>query len=528
MNPEQEQKSTFQLKFLFPLLFSIVLVVGILIGILIGGNSSDDTKRSFFTKADYDKVEEILRYVENKYVDTIDSQRLFDLAVNEIFQHLDPHSVYISANSLASIKESLNGELEGIGVEFMIVNDTAMVVSPLAGGPSEKLGIQAGDKIVLVEDSVVAGKGFSSNDLMKLLKGAKGTEVNINIKRAGEDNLLAFTITRDQVKLPSVLSSYMMDEVVGYIKLERFSNKTHQEFVRALEDLNNQGMEKLILDLRDNGGGYLDAAVRIADELLSGDKLIVYTEGRSYPRKDYRAKSPGKFEKGELAVLINEHSASASEILAGAIQDWERGTVIGRRSYGKALVQEQISLQEGAAMRLTVARYFTPKGRSIQRSYENGNEAYHKDYYSHVIGANGNADTAVKDTVIFGIMPEIHVPYDTSMEHKLSVQLVNNGLLPQFVYSHYATHKNDFSSYNNVRDFMREYEVDDEMFNGFINFLEKKGYPVETGKMTAASGKIKTLLKAYFAKQLFYYDGYYRVLNQMDNDVQQALHTVNN
>ena len=524
MDQEKELKKQHKLKinYLFPLLFAIILVVGILIGVLISG-SPEVVRTSFFTKADHDKMEEILNYVSNRYVDTIDSQGLFNLAIDEIFKNLDPHSVYISAESLKDVTESLEGQFEGIGVEFFISQDTILVVTPIKDGPSEKAGIKAGDKIVLIEDSTVAGVSIANHEVIQKLKGPEGTEVKVAVLRKGEDSLLNYKIVRGPIKISSIESAYMMDKEIGYIKINKFSSTTDEDFKDALKLLKRKGMEKLVLDLRDNGGGYLEAATRVADELLSGRKLIVYTQGRAYPKKNYRAHKEGNFEEGDLVVLINENSASASEILAGAIQDWDRGTIMGRRSYGKALVQDQIRLKDGSAMRLTIARYYTPKGRSIQRPYENGVEEYHNDYFNRMISEYEQADSfAVIDTAEWGITPEVYLAHDTSLQYLTVVKLLNRGVIPRFVYNYYSNNSEQFAKYADLNEFLQNYTVSKPMFQKFLKFLEQEKEPFLATEVSRSSDTVKAVLKAYLSKQLFHNEGYYNVMNEIDHEVQAA------
>lgn len=514
-------------RFLLPLLFAIILIVGIAIGVMLSNNSSG--KASVFAGNDYDKLEEVLNYINNRYVDSIDSDVIFSSAIDEIFKNLDPHSIYISAEELARLDEPLRGRFEGIGVEFFIVDDTITVVSALAGGPSEELGIQAGDKIIKIEDSIVAGTGIRNADVARHLKGPKGSKVRVSISRSGRSGLKEYEIRRGAVKINSIDAAYMLTDNIGYIRMTRFAMHTHTDFVDWVKKLKSSGMKSMILDLRDNGGGYLDQATRIADELIAGDETIVYTEGRNYTKTYYKAERPGVFEKGPLIVMINENSASASEILAGALQDLERAKIVGRRSYGKALVQEEISLQDGAAMRLTVARYYTPNGRSIQRSYLEGVDAYNSDHYNRVISEYNQTDSfKVNDTINYGIKPDVYIPYDTSTVYRTLISLINKGYVPQFSYSFYSHHQNLFSAYKDHNDFINNYQVDDHTLKMFIDYnrlddsMKVKGNSVMYKGVILEKSSVKLLLKAYFGKQLFYYKAYVPILHDLDIELDSA------
>ncbi len=515
-----------------PFLLALFLALGIGIGYLMSSHAPE--KVSVFTRTEDDKVGEILNYIQNRYVDTVNTEELYNKAINEIFSNLDPHSMYISPDELAAMSEPLRGHFEGIGVEFFIVDDTITIVSTIEGGPSEGLGIQSGDKIIEINDSLVAGVGITNQDVIKKLKGPADTRVRVSIKRSGVDSLLHFTITRGSVNIASVDAAYMVNDSVGYIKISRFAANTHEEFVKAAKKLKARGMKKLILDLRDNGGGYLDQATRMADEFLSGEKLLVYTEGRAMDRRNYRAGSPGVWEEGPLVLLLNENSASASEILAGALQDWGRATIIGRRSFGKALVQEEYSLQNGGAMRLTVAKYYTPKGRSIQRSYRNGTEEYRNEHYDRVIDEyEHSGEYATHDTASYGIKPDVYVPFDTSLQRQILNLLLNRGLISRFSYHYFSNHRSDFESYENADDFVRSYEVPEELYLDFLSYSgldtltagPGEGSILTAGNLEMVKPEIKKYLKAYFGKQLFYYDGFFPVYYRGDPFIEAALRT---
>jgi carboxyl-terminal processing protease len=526
MNNQPAQNKRSQL--FLPLIFAVILIIGIVIGLML--NRSSSQKESLFTKSHYDKMDEVLGYINRLYVDSVDKDELFRVAVDEVFDQLDPHSMYISAEEIMRIREPLIGHFEGIGVEFYVLNDTVQVVNVLSGGPSELLGIKAGDKIVKIEDTVVAGIGIDNRDVVAKLKGPKGSAVRVSIMRADVDTLIPFTIQRGPVKINSVDAGYMLDDKTGYIRITRFAANTHEDFVERLEKLKENGMKTLILDLRDNSGGYLDQAKRIADEFLDDHKLIVYTEGRNFKKDELFAENPGEFEKGKLIVLINENSASASEILAGALQDWGRATIMGRRSYGKALVQQEYKLQDGAAMRLTIARYYTPKGRSIQRSYSDGVKAYREEHYTRMMSEYEHSDSfANNDTAHYGIMPDVYIPFDTSKEYRSITSLVSKGYVPEYAYHYFSSHANSFFDYKSLPDFLKQYHVSDKMLNDFVEYNNlKDSVRISGNYITYRNSKLskqdlKTLLKAFLGKQLFYYDAYVPLLKELDKELKTAL-----
>ncbi|MFW6096050.1 MAG: S41 family peptidase, partial [Bacteroidota bacterium] len=354
-----------------PIILAIVLIGGIYLGSLLGSNNNQSSSNGYYKP---DKISRVLNYVKANYVDTVDESKLVEAAIPTILEELDPHSQYIPAEDLQGVSEPLEGNFEGIGIQFNMQKDTIIVVSTISGGPSEVVGIQPGDRIIKVNDTTVAGVDMPSSKVVGMLKGERGTEVNVSVKRNNHDSLLDFTITRDKIPLYSVDISYMIDDSTGYIKVNRFAKTTHEEFVKGLKKLKEQSAKKVIVDLRNNNGGYMTAATNIADQFLKDGKLIVYTEGRATPKEETHATSKGIGHDLEVAILIDEWSASASEILAGAIQDNDRGIIVGRRSFGKGLVQEQTILPDGSALRLTVARYHTPTGRSIQKPYKNEQE----------------------------------------------------------------------------------------------------------------------------------------------------------
>ncbi|UTW64206.1 S41 family peptidase [bacterium SCSIO 12741] len=377
---------------IWPIVISLFFVGGFMLGSFNGGDASYSSAYHQMTSS-RNKINQILDYVEQEYVDSTDREHLVDETIQMMLQKLDPHSYYISASELERMSEPLEGSFEGIGIQFSIQKDTIVVITPISGGPSEKKGIMAGDRIVGVDTVPVAGVNISNSRVMKLLKGKGGTQVDLQIKRPGMDELIEVEIIRDKIPIYSVDVGYMIDDNTAYIKISRFSKTTYEEFVDISRHLLRQGMENLVLDLRNNGGGFMDGAINIADEFLPEDKLIVYTEGRARSAQKYFATDRGSLEDVGLVVLIDEGSASASEILAGAIQDNDRGTIMGRRSFGKGLVQEQRKWADGSASRLTIARYYTPTGRCIQKPYGENQDEYHEDYYSRMESGELNDST---------------------------------------------------------------------------------------------------------------------------------------
>lgn len=508
------------MKIFYPLLFGVVLAIGIAVGFYVSSTSSG--KPPLFSSPGVSEFEEILGYINKRYVDTVDTDDLRELAITELFGKLDPHSFYISAEDVQRSNEQLEGNFEGIGIEFNIIRDTIMVVAALANGPSEREGIEAGDRIIKIDDTLVAGNGITNDGVLSKLKGERGSTVKVSVARTGKQELLDFEITRDRIQLNSVIAAHIMEDEVGYVRISQFTSATHSEFVSALKNLRQKGMRSLLIDLRDNGGGYMKAATDIADELIDGTKLLVYTEGRHSPRENIRAHHKGVFEEGPLVVLINEASASASEILAGAVQDLERGTVAGRRSYGKGLVQQPIELSDGGAIRLTTARYYTPKGRSLQRPYDQGNDSYHQDFVNRVT-SELNGDSAVQaDTVAWGIMPDYYLPFDTLGEFQLLRSLISSGTLPQFCYLYFADHRHLFSEISSLNQFENTYRVSSDVFEQFKDYVAETIPEIPAQDIEEARLVILQGIRAYVAKQLFYMNGFYKMLNKVDEEVLAA------
>lgn len=518
-----------QSKFLWlPLVLGFVLAVGIYIGTSLVPQKSATA---------YNKIGEVLDYIQQEYVDTISRGRLVDMGIEKMLEQLDPHSAYIPASDLQSANEPLEGNFEGIGIEFHIQQDSIMVVSVISGGPSERVGLQPGDRIVKVNGKKVANVKLANEDVFKMLRGKGGTLVTVAIYRTGVKGLREYKIIRGKIPINSVDVEYMLEPTIGYIKISRFAATTYDEFMASLEELKKQGMQKLVLDLRGNPGGYLDAATRIADEFLDGRKLIVYTKGRSRPRTDYYADTPGLFEKGDVVVLIDEGSASASEIVAGALQDWDRATLMGRRSFGKGLVQEQNVFPDGSAMRLTIARYYTPTGRSIQKPYGNGIREYEEEVYNRYLhGELESADSikfadslkykTPKGKIVYGgggIMPDVFVPRDTTYDSDMFQQILASGALNQFAYDYVDQHRKVFASYKSADDFRINFNVSPQMLDELLRFAESRGVVRKEKELQRSAPLIRNNLKAYIGRLLYQNTGLYPVLQEYDAAIQRAL-----
>ncbi len=508
------------MKLILAALFSITLT--------INGFSQQTTLEPDFRQA-AEKLTALLYHIEKSYVDSVSTTELVDDAIRKMLEDLDPHSVYIPAEDVARANEGLEGNFEGIGIQFNILKDTIIVVSPIAGGPSESLGIMAGDKIVSIEGEKVAGVGITNKDVTDKLRGAKGTIVNVGIARRGNKEALDFDITRDEIPIYSLDASYMVNDKIGYIKLNRFAKTTMTEFTAALKKLKSEGMEDLILDLQGNGGGLLETAIDLADEFLRANELIVYTEGRSYPRRDRSATSAGGFEKGRLVVLVDEGSASASEIVAGAIQDWDRGLVVGRRSFGKGLVQRPIPLPDGSYVRLTTQKYYTPSGRCIQKSYEDGAEAYYMEKYDRyesgeVFSIDSlNAPDSLKyftdnKRIVYGgggITPDVFVPIDTTQSTKLNSDLIRKGVMNTFALTYTNRNRKQLlKSYPTVNSFVDSFDMT-PVIEEFKAYAAKEDPKIEwlDEEYKDSEKMIKGRLEAMIARNLWDYSAYYQVFN---------------
>lgn len=514
-----------------PLLFSLVMIAGMIIGFRLRGNTPED---GFFRIAKKTPLQEVLELINSKYVDDVNTDTLTNDAIQEMLAHLDPHSVYIPASILQEVNEDLEGNFEGIGVEFQIIEDTVHVVNVVPEGPSDEAGLKIGDRFVYVEDSAVAGTNITSERIKKLLRGPGGSKVTVKMMRGND--LRTFVIRRGTIPIPSLDAAYMIEPSTGYIKLNKFAETTFEEFMKALEALKDQKLEKLILDLRGNGGGILDEAVSVADEFLDGNKLIVYTKGDKTDKEVYHAKRPGLFETGKLIILIDEGSASASEVVAGAIQDWDRGIIMGRRSFGKGLVQQQYQLSDGSGLRLTVSRYYTPSDRSIQKPYTKGMDEYNDEVFERFQNGevlktdtakshNGKEYKTKGGRTVYGgggIMPDVFVAFDTSFFQKSIGDLYNDNSIFIFPYLYYLEHREELKQYKNPADFAKRFNDLEGLWNGLLKLA--KNDTLDLSKVDKGE-KLYLLhrLKANIARQIWRTEGFYEVWNTTDPVVQRAL-----
>jgi carboxyl-terminal processing protease len=514
-----------------PLLISIAMIVGMLIGYKMRDNQPG---RNYFSLDKVTALQEVMNLIQNKYVDDVKINSLGDSAIITVLNKLDPHSVFIPAEELQAVNDDIAGNFFGIGIEFNIFNDTLNVLNVIPDGPSFKAGLSIGDKLIQVNDSVIVGKKIAAESIKKLLRGELGTAVAVNVVREGK--VQKFSIVRGIIPVSSVDASYIIENGIGYIKLNKFSQVTYKEFMKALEGLQKQGLKKLILDLRGNGGGVLDEATAIADEFLSGNKLITYTEGKHIPKKEYRCQREGLFENGALVVLADEGSASASEVLMGALQDWDRATIIGRRSFGKGLVQEQFDLNDGSALRLTVARYYTPIGRSIQRSYKNGERAYYEEINQRFHdGEVVNADSLKNDTSkIFttqkgkklfgggGITPDIFVALDTALFSNHLSRIYMKGIIGDFTYHYFLQNKARLSSHKNITDFGNQFSFNEGDWKQFQDVAKKDSIDLSTINSTDKK-QLLTRIKSSLARQIWQNEGFYEIINKEDHAVLKGI-----
>ncbi len=486
------------------------------------------------------KFSAALQVIRFAYVDTVNEEKLTESAITAMLKDLDPHSVYMSKDEIAKANEPLQGNFDGIGVQFNIIKDTIVVITPVPDGPSEKVGIMSGDKIVKIDGEDAVGNKISSDYVVKHLKGPKGSSVKVSIYRRGKQDLLAYTIVRDKIPINSVDAAYMASDNIGYIKLNKFAANTMEEFHEAMTKLKKAGMTNLILDLRDNSGGYLNTAIDLADEFLPEGEMIVYTQGHSSPKQISLATSKGEFEKGKLVVLINEGSASASEIVSGAVQDWDRALVIGRRSFGKGLVQRPYDLPDGSVIRLTTAHYYTPTGRCVQKPYNEGTEKYFKELTArYKYGELVNQDSIkFPDSLKFytphkrvvygggGIMPDIFMPLDTTRISDYYSNLLRKNIINQYVLLYLETNRTQLKEkYTDVESFLRSY-VDDDFMKKFIDYAEKEGVKKDDKGLETSEKYIRNFIKAWIARNLWDYNAYFRISNQEDDVFQEAIQSI--
>ena len=476
--------------------------------------------------------------IQQLYVDTVNEDKLVENAINGMLHHLDPHSTYANAQEVKKLNEPLQGNFEGIGVQFNMNEDTLMVIQPVSGGPSEKAGILAGDRIVAVNDTAIAGVKMSTEEIMRRLRGPKGSKVKLGVMRRGIKENIDFVVTRDKIPVHSLDAAYMYPNHVGYIRINSFGATTLDEFIKAMKKLQKQGMKDLILDLQGNGGGYLNAAVGLANEFLEKGELIVYTEGRRAPKNEFAALGNGRMRNGRLVVLIDEFTASASEIVTGAVQDWDRGLVVGRRSFGKGLVQRPIDLPDGSMIRLTVARYYTPTGRCIQKPYDNP-ETYNLD----LINRYNKGEMIHADSIHFppsqkkkkkkmgrtvygggGIMPDYFVPVDTSSYSNYHRRLLAKGAVIKATLNYADKHRHELTNkYRNFDNYLKQFTVPQELSEQLIADGKESGVEFNEKEYAKSKRLINTQLKALVARDIWSTNEYYSVINQSDPVVQKAL-----
>jgi carboxyl-terminal processing protease len=515
-----------------PLIFAGVMALGMIIGYKLRENTTGGD--SFLHNDNTTPLQEAVSLIKNKYVDNVNMDSLQGPAINGLLDHLDPHSVYIPAQDLDAVNEDLQGNFQGIGIEFQMINDTVNVMNVIPDGPSFKAGVQIGDKIIRVNDTVnIAGASITTDDVRKQLRGTDGSDVTITVLRGSSTEKIK--IKRGIIPLYSLDAAYMLDSVTGYIKLNKFAETTYQEFMAAMEKLQQQHMQKLVLDLRDNGGGIMQQAVAIADEFLDGNKLIVYTQGEHSPRTEYRCNKDGVFENGKLVVLVDETSASASEILSGALQDWDRATLIGRRTFGKGLVQQQFNLSDGSAMRLTIARYYTPLGRNIQKPYDKGHEQYEEELVNRfhdgelVTGdtskPKGKAYKTPGGHLVYGgggITPDIFVPFDTTTQPQAVIDLFARGIIRNFVYNYYVEHKNQLQQYKTPAQFHQQFHISESDWDQLQNYAVKDSVDLK-GLSASAKNFTEKQLEYLLARQIWRTEGYYEISNADDSIIKKAL-----
>lgn len=514
-------------------IYGLLIAAGILIGVYLSPG-----RQAASIQSGENKISEILNLIKQSYVDTVNIEEVEKKSIEDLLSNLDPHSVYIPAADLKMANEQLEGNFEGIGVEFNILHDTIMIVSALNGGPAQSLGIQSGDRIVQVDTIPVASKGITSDRVFKLLRGKGGTEVDVLIYRPATRQKIKYTITRGTIPIYSVDASFMLNPTTGYIKISRFAEKTHEEFLQAMEALQNKGLQNLVIDLRGNPGGYLGIATKIVDELLSDKKLIVFTKGNNKSRVDYITEKIGVFENGKLAVLIDEGSASASEILSGAVQDWDRGLIIGRRSFGKGLVQEPFDLADGSQVRLTVARYYTPSERCIQKSYAAGTDYEHEIYDRISKGEleDQNKKTEADTTAYFtkikgrivhgggGINPDIFVPLDTTFSSTYLAAISSNGLIVKFAYDYLDKNRSKMKAYQSLEQFHSQFQIASTDINAFYAYAKTNGIAdAKPDEIRKSAAFIQLQIKALIARQLWRENGYYYITKENDKAIQSAI-----
>ena len=507
-----------------PLLLGVAMAAGVFIGSKLDFNDTPD--RIFAKNSKKDKLNRLIDYIDYEYVDKVNTDSIVDVTVNEILENLDPHSVYIPVDEYENNADDMRGNFVGIGISFYVYKDTVAVIRTISGGPAAKVGIKAGDRILSANGKILFGDTIERDSITKYLKGEINSKVNLKIFRKGENKLLDFKVKRKRVPLVSVDASYKLTDELGYIKINRFSETTYNEFKEALDDLIDKGITKLVLDLRNNPGGYISTAEKIVDEFLEKDKLILITKNKRGKINKTFATRRGVFEDGKVYVLINENSASASEIVAGALQDNDKGVIVGRRSFGKGLVQREMSLGDGSAIRLTIARYYTPTGRSIQRPYGNGNEAYYSDYEKRYTNGEMISSDSIKvvDSLRFitpkgkivygggGIIPDVFIAKDTSVENETLEYITRSGFISYFIFEYLEKNRSLFEEIS-LQNFIDNYIVDEILSKEFMDYSRFNNSEINFDKY---SEQLKKVLKASIAQQLFGSNAYESILNKDD------------
>jgi carboxyl-terminal processing protease len=522
---------------LLPLYFALALSIGIVAGYYLNNqNSNTAAANKNYHSASGNKLSSLINYIEKNYVDTIDPKDLEEKAIASLLKNLDPHSDYIPAKDFEIMNEPLEGNFDGIGVEFNIIKDTVRVINPIIGGPSEKLGIKAGDKFIKVNGEKLTGEKVTNKLVFEKLRGKSGSTVTVSVLRSGLKKPIDYKITRDKIPLYSLDIAYMVKPGIGYIKISKFASTTYDEYLKAFNDLSKQGMKKMILDLRGNGGGFLKTAYELADEFLINGLKIVYTVGKAHPKKSYDATSRGGFEKNDMVVLIDEGSASASEIVAGALQDNDRATIIGRRSFGKGLVQDQIDLPDGSGIRLTIARYYTPTGRCIQKPYTSGHEAYFSEEYDrYEKGELYSSDSMKIDKtkqyltpggkIVYGgggIMPDVFIPVDTAKYSNFVNRLYYNGIINAFAFEYSDKKRGSLlNQFKTANDFNTQFVVNESIKKEFLNYIQVNNHSSNLSSKQLTG--LELILKSLIGRNLFDKDGYYPNLNVSDNCVLKAV-----
>lgn len=515
----------------------LAIALSVVIGIFIGNRFSS---RKYAVDNDR-KLNTILNLIAADYVDTVDINDLIEMSIPEILGNLDPHTAYFSKADLKAANEELNGSFSGIGISFMMMNDTVSVIEVIPGGPSEKVGILAGDRIVTVNDTTFVGAKITNNEVMKHLRGDKGTKVKLGIKRNNSPKILTFTVTRGDIPMKSVDAAYMIDKTTGYIKVNQFGRTTFDEFLTGLNKLKGEGAKRYMVDLRGNGGGYMEMAILMANEFLSDNQLIVYTKGRD-KRNDSQwwSDGNGQFQDAELIVLMDEYSASASEIFAGAIQDNDRGLIVGCRSFGKGLVQNQLTLPDQSAIRMTIARYYTPSGRCIQKDYKHGTD-YSKELYDRYMNGELYSRDSIKidKSQIFstqhgrtvygggGIVPDIFVPRDTTGISSYYIEVANAGLIQQFAFKYVDVNRKALSKMADYKQFLRMEPAADVILNDFVNYASQHGVPARWYYINQSRDNIVNYIKALVARDIFGNESFYPIINRNDKTVEAALKAFN-